>query len=168
MRIEYLVDHKAHLSTLADWQQREFGYLNPSLTIEQRRNRLCESLQQEDIPITLIALSEDGRPVGAASVLPRTITHTHLTPWLSSVVVPLEHRGKGIASALSLRAVAEAARLGFETLYLFTPRNESLYERLGWKIIEMSTHNGLPIAIMSRSTSLTSCCDGTSSIELQR
>ena len=36
---------------------------------------------------------------GSASILPTTITHSHLTPWLSSVYVPGEHRGKGIASA---------------------------------------------------------------------
>ena len=156
MRIEYLADHEEHLSTVAAWQQTEFGYLNPSITIEQRRSRLREALQKEGLPVTLIAISKDGTPVGFASVLSKTITHMHLTPWLSTIVVPPEHRGKGIASALSLRAAAEAARLGFDSVYLFTPRNESLYQRLGREILERSTHNGLPIAIMSRKASLAS------------
>jgi len=47
-----------------------------------------------------------------------TITHKHLTPWLSSVYVPGEFRGRGIASALSLRALAEAARLSFDKAWL--------------------------------------------------
>jgi len=70
--------------------------------------------------------------LGSASILPATITHQHLTPWLSSVYVPEAHRGKGIASALSRRAASEAGKLGFDRLYLFTPRSEALYARLGW------------------------------------
>lgn len=147
------MDCEEHLATVANWQQVEFGYLNPSVTIEQRRARLRESLQREGLPLTIVALSEEGQPIGAASLLPKTITHPHLTPWLSTVVVPPEFRGKGLASALSLRAVSEAARLGFKTLHLFTPRNESLYRRIGWETFEWSIHNGLSIAIMSRSTS---------------
>lgn len=152
MRIEFLADHDRHLSLVADWQQAEFGYLNPAVSLEQRRARLRESLQHAGLPLTLVALSEDGRALGAASLLPQTLTHPQLTPWLSSVVVPTEHRGRGVASALSLRALAEAARLGFETLHLFTPRNESLYARLGWSLLERSEYNGLPIAIMARPT----------------
>lgn len=153
IRIEHLLDCEEHLATVAEWQQTEFEYLNPSVTIVQRRSRLRESLQRENLPLTIVALSEEGRPMGAASILLTTITHMHLTPWLSAVVIPPEYRGKGLASALSLRAVSEAARLGFKTLHLFTPRNESLYKRIGWQTFEWSNHNGLPIAIMSRLTS---------------
>jgi GNAT superfamily N-acetyltransferase len=99
-------------------------------------------------------LSDDGTPAGSAGILTATITHTHLTPWLSSVYVPAEFRGKGIASALSTRAITEAARLGFEQMYLFTPQSESLYARLGWNTFERTEHNGLPITLMKRDTGL--------------
>ncbi len=157
MRIAYLADCERYLATVANWQQSEFGYLNPAITIEQRESRLRESLQRERVPLTLVAISEDDRPIGAASLLPKTITHAHLMPRLSTVVVPPEFRGKGIASALTLRAAAVAAELGFETLYLFTPRNESLYARLGWKTFEKSSHNGAPIAIMARPLAVEPC-----------
>ena len=152
MRIEYLKDCEEHLALVAEWQQAEFGYHNPAVTLEQRRLRLGESLQRDAIPLTLVALSTDGVPAGAASLLPKTVTHPHLTPWLSTVVVPPGFRGNGIASALSLRVAAEAARLGFEDVYLFTPKNESLYRRLGWRTLETSQHEGLPVTIMSRPT----------------
>jgi predicted N-acetyltransferase YhbS len=153
IRIEYLADCESHIPVIAAWQHSQFGYLNPAVTIEQRTTRLRASLQRECLPIALVAVSEEGQPVGAASILPTTITHKHLAPWLSTVFVPSELRRNGIASALSLRALAEAARLGFQTLYLFTPHNESLYAGLGWQCFERSTHNGLAIAIMSRPTS---------------
>jgi predicted N-acetyltransferase YhbS len=152
MQIDYLANHGHHLGELAKWQHAQFGYLNLSVTLEDRVGRLQHALQTNQLPISLVALSDDEQLVGAASILSATITHKHLTPWLSSVVVAPEHRGKGIASALSLRALDEAARIGFETLYLFTPRNESLYARLGWRLIERSDHNDIPLAIMARPT----------------
>lgn len=152
MRIDYLADNETHLPTVAAWQHAQFGYLNPSVTLEQRAEKLRHSLQKGKLPTTLVSLSDDGAPLGFACILPATITHKHLGPWLSSVFVPIEHRSKGIASALSLRAVAEAALAGFGEIYLFTPHNESLYARLGWKTFERSELNGLPIALMARPT----------------
>lgn len=152
MRIDYLADNEAHLSTVAAWQQAQFGYLNPSVTLEQRTEKLRHSLQKERLPTTLVSLANDGRLLGFASVLPSTLTHKHLGPWLSSVFVPAEHRRKGVASALSLRAVTEAALAGFQEIYLFTPHNESLYARLGWTTFDRSELNGSPIALMARPT----------------
>ncbi|MFZ6780203.1 GNAT family N-acetyltransferase [Undibacterium sp. Ji83W] len=154
MRIAYLADHAALIPVIAMWQQAEFGYLTPSVTIEQRVARLQQSLQKGALPVTLLALSSDDQIVGVASIFATTLTHKHLTPWLSAVFVPAEFRGKGIASALSLRAVEEAGAMGYDQLYLFTPRNESLYARLGWQVIENAKLDDTPVTIMSRATNL--------------
>ncbi len=102
--------------------------------------------------MALIALSEDGTLVGSAGILQTTITHKYLTPWLSSVYVPDKFRGKGIASKLSLRAVAEAATLGYKRLYLFTPLSEALYARIGWVTFERIEYNDVPLTPMERPT----------------
>jgi len=150
IRTEYLADHDVHLPQVAQWQHAQFGYLNPAGTLEQRADRLRDALHRDRLPMALVAVSEEGRLVGSASILAATLTHQHLTPWLSSVFVPPEMRGRGVASALSLRAVGEAARLGFETLYLFTPHSQSLYARLGWKTFDSMVHNGQPLTLMQR------------------
>ena len=152
MRIEYLADHPLHLPTVAAWQHAQFGYLNPATTIEDRTERLRLSLQKNALPIAFIALSENGALLGAAGILSTTIVHKHLTPWLSSVYVPDKFRGKGIASGLSLHAVAEAARLGHDRLYLFTPRSEALYARIGWQTFERIEYNGVQLTLMERPT----------------
>jgi predicted N-acetyltransferase YhbS len=149
--IDYLARHESHLPLVAQWQQGEFGYLNPADTLEGRTTRLRGALQTDRLPLCFIAVS-DGRPVGAAGIMPSTVTHKHLSPWLSSVFVPPEHRGNGIASALALWAVGEARRLGHDMLYLFTPRNEALYARLGWRTIDGAAHRGTVLTIMERST----------------
>ncbi len=151
IKIEYLADYPEYVPVVAAWQHAQFGYLTPLATLEDRTDRLNRSLQKDALPMALVALS-DGTIVGSAGILPATITHKHLTPWLSSVYVPGEHRGKGIASALSLRAVAEAAKLGYDRLYLFTPHNEKLYARIGWSTFEHIDHNGRALALMERQT----------------
>jgi N-acetylglutamate synthase-like GNAT family acetyltransferase len=156
VRLEYLADHPAHLPTVAAWQHAQFGYLTPSTTLEDRTERLHQQLQKEALPTAFIALSGNGALLGSAGILPATITHKHLTPWLSSVYVPDEFRGRGIASALSLRALAEAARLGFERLYLFTPHSEKLYARMGWRTFERIEHNGVPLTLMEREAAVVS------------
>ena len=153
MRIEHLVDHKHFIPTIAAWQQREFGYLTPNTTVEHRIERLNSAHDRERLPISLVALSDDGNSLlGTANVLATTLTHKHLSPWLSSVTVPPEHRGKSVASALSLAAASEAGRLGFGTIYLFTPRSESLYARLGWVTFDRVILNETSLAIMAKST----------------
>jgi predicted N-acetyltransferase YhbS len=147
--VEYLADHDYCLPQVAAWQHAEFGYLNPTGTLEQRAAKLRQSMRSDSLPIALVAL-DGGRLVGSASILKTTLTHQHLTPWLSSVFVPAEFRGQGIASLLSLRAAAEAARFGFGTLYLFTPHNESLYARIGWTTFDEVIHNGRRLAIMGK------------------
>ena len=151
IRIDHLFHWPEYVPTIAGWQQDQFGYLNPLGTVRQREQRLREATDPDRLPIALVALSEENLLVGSATIMATTLTHKHLTPWLSSVFVPPACRGKGIASALSMRAVEEAARLGFEALYLFTPQSESLYARLGWRTFDHAVHNGVPLAIMRRS-----------------
>jgi predicted N-acetyltransferase YhbS len=150
MKVEYLADHPSHLPTVAAWQHAQFGYLTPNATLEDRTERLRRSLQTDALPMAFVALSGSGTLLGSAGILPTTITHKHLTPWLSSVYVPESHRGKGIASALSLRAASETAKLGFDRLYLFTPRSEALYGRIGWRTFERIDFNGVPLTLMER------------------
>jgi N-acetylglutamate synthase-like GNAT family acetyltransferase len=153
VRIEHLMDWKHCIPTVAAWQQVEFGYLNPTGTAEQRAERLSAASERGRLPISLVALSEDRNElVGSANLVATMLTHKHLSPWLSSVVVPSQFRGKAIASKLALAAVAEASRLGFDTIYLFTPHNESLYARLGWTTFDRTEINGVGAYVMSRNT----------------
>jgi N-acetylglutamate synthase-like GNAT family acetyltransferase len=149
LRIEYLADHLSHLPRLAEWHYAEFGYLNPENTVERYVERLTASLQRSELPTTFIALREDTL-LGSASLVRRTITHQHFSPWLSSVYVDPQYRGRGIASALVGRVERAAAEIGSEKIYLFTPSSEKLYASLGWELMEYSRHQDLEIAIMSK------------------
>lgn len=148
IQIQSLADNLCHLPTLAAWHHAQFGYLNPAVTIEQRTEKLTASAQKGKLPLTMIAICEN-QLLGSASLLPRTITHPHLSPWLSSVYVAPEFRNKKIGSALTQHIVQEAANMGIEKVYLFTPDAESLYASLGWEVIEYSEYRGHRLTIMS-------------------
>jgi N-acetylglutamate synthase-like GNAT family acetyltransferase len=154
IKIAYLCDHPEFLPHIAEWQFAQFGYLNPQASVAQRADKLREALQNDRLPIALIAIDSDGELAGSANIVATTLTHKHLTPWLSSVFVPPEWRGRSIASALSLRANDEAARLGYEKLYLFTPSSENLYTRLGWKTFDRTSYNDVGLSIMLRDTNV--------------
>ncbi len=153
IEIHHLLDHSHHIPTVAAWQQAEFGYLSPNGSIEQRAERLRGASDKARLPISLVAIATNGADlVGSANIVATTLTHKHLTPWLSSVFVPSAQRGRGIASKLSLAAISEADRLGFEKIYLFTPKSEALYARLGWETFEQTAINGVPVCLMARAT----------------
>jgi N-acetylglutamate synthase-like GNAT family acetyltransferase len=149
LRVEYLAGHASHLPRLAEWHHAEFGYLNPANTVQRYVERLTASLQRSDLPTTFIALRGDTL-LGSASLVRQTITHQHLSPWLSSVYVDPQYRGGGIASALVGRVERAAAEIGSEKIYLFTPSSEKLYASLGWELMEYSRYQELKIAIMSK------------------
>jgi N-acetylglutamate synthase-like GNAT family acetyltransferase len=149
LQLAYLADHVSCVPQLAEWHHAEFGYLNPANTVQVYVERLNASLRKSDVPITFIALRDDVL-LGSASLVRQTITHRHLSPWLSSVYVDPAQRGGGIASALVGRIEEAAAGMGFEEIYLFTPSSEKLYARLGWQLLEYSSHHDLRIAIMSK------------------
>jgi GNAT superfamily N-acetyltransferase len=125
VQIGDFADHVSYLPRLAEWHYAEFGYLNPSNTLERYVERLSASLQRSDLPKTFIALRGDTL-LGSASLVRQTITHQHLSPWLSSVYVDPQYRGTGIASTLVKTVERAAADTGSEKIYLFTPSSEKL------------------------------------------
>jgi len=69
--IDYLARHEQFLPLIAEWQMAEFGYLSPADTLADRMTRLARALQTTALPLALVALSDDGELVGAASLQPR-------------------------------------------------------------------------------------------------
>lgn len=68
-------------------------------------------------------------------------------------------QGRGVASALMARAVAEAAARGFERMRLWTPQGSRqarrFYEREGWSAtgaVRETSGLGLPVVEYQRST----------------
>ncbi len=87
-------------------------------------------------------------PVGFAALKRDSIpSHAHLAPWAGAGYVLPEHRGRGIGGELLRALVAQAASLGYPTVYCGTSTANRLLERSGWQRIETIVHAGKPLAI---------------------
>lgn len=105
-------------------------------------------LNDDFIPSTWFA-EDNATLLGSAAIIESDMeTHPTLTPWMASVFVAPEHRGKGVGSALVKHVVASAREAGHNAIYLFTPDQEALYTKLGWKTLQADTYRGCQVTIM--------------------
>lgn len=149
MEIDFLVNHPRFITPLAIWQHAMWGNLNPNATLAGRIERLQSHTGQPAIPTTVVAFAGD-TPYGSASLVKNDLTtRPDLSPFLASVYVGEAFRGRGVASALVQRVMAEAKTLGVEKLYLITPDQQRLYSRLGWEEEETIAYRGEDVSLMS-------------------
>jgi len=145
--IKNLTEEPDHLQMLASWHHREWSFLNPAETLEDRIGRMQLYLNTDLIPGTFIAI--DGYLLGSAAIVEHDMDNKpSLTPWLASVFVAPEHRLKGVGSKLVLHVMAQAKDHGIRRLYLFTPDKQSFYLKLGWTTMCTERYHGHEVTIM--------------------
>ena len=89
--------------------------------------------------------------LGTASVkLFELPSHHDKTHWLGEVFIPKVMRGRGIGSALITDCVRRSIDIGIQALYLYTPDQQKLYERFGWREVEQSMVDGEAVSVMVR------------------
>lgn len=149
MKIHNLSDHPECIPILAEWHFREWQHLNPARTIEKRIEFLHRCTANDDLPLMLVAVDEQGSPAGTAALVEHDMdTRTNLSPWLASVFVAPPFRRRGIGSQLVQAVMTAGAKAKFETLYLFTTDQAPLYSRLGWHKIATEPYHGHQVVVM--------------------
>ncbi len=144
LRVEYLPDNEAIISTLAKWHNGMW----PHGSVEYRKMHLRSQVGSRGIPTTFVAISGETL-LGSASLVPQDLkVRQELSPWMATVFVGLKYRKQGAGSAMVKRVVKEAARLKTEALYLFTPDKEKFYLSLGWSLIERINYRNEEQSIM--------------------
>lgn len=148
IRIENLAARPAFAPILASWVQAEWGHLLPGRTEEMLVAEFQLRAMTRVIPESFVAVAGD-RPIGMASLVADDMTtRPALSPWLAAVYVVPEFRNKRIGSSLVRVVMEDAARLGLERLYLFTPDQMAFYRRLGWQTFERTSYRGEDVVIM--------------------
>jgi GNAT superfamily N-acetyltransferase len=150
LRIVPLVERPELVDQVAAWGFAEWGHLNPGQTLQSRTADIRERMSVDRVPIVLVALDDTDSLVGTASLLFDDLEGDPRNPWLASVFVPAERRGKGIASALVAAIEDAARRLRYPTLYLFTTSAARLYAGLGWRALERREYRGEHIQVMDK------------------
>jgi len=149
VQIETLAGHPEWMGLLAGWHFAEWHRLYPEWTIETAQEELTRHSDPNRIPLTLVAV-DGNEAVGSVSLVEKDLAGwDHFKPWLASLYVRPDRRGQGIGKLLVWRAVAEARRLDFTELYLFTPGQQAFYAALSWRFIAHTAAAGEPVSVMS-------------------
>ncbi len=133
----------------ARWAWEEWGRAK-GRALETIVERIAGRTARIGLEQTVVAL-EDGAPVATASLTAQDAeSRPDLSPWLASVFVAPEARGRGYARVV-VTAIESAARTsGFGTLWLFTNSAPWLYAGLGWRDEGTVTEGGKTHALMRR------------------
>ena len=75
-------------------------------------------------------------------------TRPELTPWLAGLYVVPAYRRRGIGHRLVQAAIAKASEFRVEKLYLYTPGAERFYAALGWRLLEHTQYQEIPVSVM--------------------
>ena len=150
MRIEPIATHRGHVATLAAWHHAAWGQLYSHWTYEVAFAELDEHASRtQGLPTTLLAL--DGEELlGSVSLVFEDAPELqeHGSPWLASLYVKPEARGRGVGAQLARAAVARAAQEGVGELFLFTPEHRDFYARLGWRPLARTALKGTAVDLM--------------------
>jgi GNAT superfamily N-acetyltransferase len=150
LNIAYPADHPEAIPVLAEWFGREWGGLDPRNTAEGFGERLPSRANRDRLPICLLGLADD-EPVATATLKFREIEYARAADfWLGSVYVREDARGRGHGRTIVAAAEAVAAAKGFTPLYLYTPRKDALYRRLGWRTVGETIADGKRATVMSK------------------
>lgn len=133
LQIVPLYEKPEFASTCAAWSFGQWGCHYDNKTLENSiKNYELRASNTETLPLTWIGIINE-KIVGMISLV--ECDHEDrkdLTPWLASMFVHPDFRRKGYASKLIQHLHENAKKLGFNTLYLFTPDMKVLYDKNGW------------------------------------
>jgi len=134
---------------VARWLWEEWGR-KKGRPFERTHGMIAARTARQGLEQCFVAL-EDGAPVGTASLAAEDAdSRPDLSPWLASVFVAPEARGRGYARVL-VTAVESAARVaGFPTLWLFTDSAARIYASLGWVDAGTVADHGRGYVLMRR------------------
>lgn len=153
VEIHYLGDHADVIPIVAKWIYDEWSFLYPGKTSKYIESLFRERLHKKRLPLTLVAF-ERGKPVGTVSLKAFDMeTRRNLTPWVTSLYVVKQWRGRGIGSSLMKAVEQKAAELGIQKLFLLTADSDlagRLYSGLGWKVREKPIYHSYRVIIMEK------------------
>ncbi len=150
MRIDAIGRYPQYIPDLAAWHHAEWGPLYDDWTLEAATTELVDHATRTSLPTTLLLMDGDTL-LGSVSLLieDAPALQDRGSPWLGSLYMRPEARGRGGGRVLVDAAVAHAAREGVALLRLFTLWHEDFYAALGWQVAERTALHGTPVVIMS-------------------
>jgi|688.fasta_scaffold49742_3 GNAT superfamily N-acetyltransferase len=135
---------------LADRHGAEWGHLYSDWDSTVARAEFAAHKTDGSLPATLL-LREGGRPAGSVSLIHGDCeARQDLDPWLASLYVFPEFRGRGHAHRLIEAAVRHAAEAAQRQLHVFSESAGGLFRQHGFKLLERASLRGTTVEILRR------------------
>ncbi len=135
MEILSLADVPEFLPQIARWNNEEWpSYYDGEFDKALEYHR--QTMTKNTVP-TCFAAVEGSTLAGTVSLLLHDMEiRAGYSPWLGSLYVSEQYRGRGLARQLIQHCMAAAARQKVESLYVWTRELRPLFESLGWDHLE--------------------------------
>lgn len=148
-RFAWLSETPQYAQQLAEWHVVEWSPLIPGFNVPDMLAEFATHDGGLKIPTTLIALEGDAL-LGSVSLLENDHDDIRAySPWLASLYVRPDQRGRGLGVELARRCEDIARRIGVERLYLYTSGQEDFYRKLGWQDVATVSLRGVCATVMS-------------------
>lgn len=148
MQVSHVKYFQNWIPIIAKWIYEEWSYAFPMRTLQEIQKALFGRMNENEMPITLIAHDERG-VLGTASLKASDMEILpELTPWLSSVFVHPDYRGQGVATVLVAEIEKIARQQGFARIHVFNPITQGVFEKMGWSVLQTVQYGGKELGIL--------------------
>jgi N-acetylglutamate synthase-like GNAT family acetyltransferase len=150
LQIRFLADVPQHVDQLADWHHAQWQHLYADWTRKIASVELFDHTLRKTVPTSLVLL-ENEVLLGSVSLLEvdAEALSSIGSPWLASLYVKPEERGKGHGAQLVKALIQHAKNISISEIFLFTPEHKIFYQQLGWKELHQASLNGEIVDVMS-------------------
>lgn len=143
-----LEDRNDLAATCAKWNHKEWG--QAAGATEEEIVAALHALIHSTDGQTVRAALWNGELAGFVLLIHNDLdSHPQLKPWVASLLVAPEFRGRGIAKALMTSIEAAACELGYSEAYLYTDKPD-LYRKIAWTDFEELTGDDEGMLILNK------------------
>ena len=147
---DFLQNHPAFVLRLVEHSGREWEHLYDGWGRKEALREYAAQHTDGALPLSLVAM-EKAELLGAVSLISEDLPGFEpWNPWLASLFVLPQHRGRGVAAFLVREAEKMLRQNGIRTAYLFTESAQGLFFKLGWQPVEETFCHGHPVTIFKK------------------
>jgi GNAT superfamily N-acetyltransferase len=151
--VELLADNLHLAPTIGEIRWREWGHPPEPDRLDWWVNITERESGREALPVTWVAIDNDGQAVGAVGLGEFDIAERRdRSPWMLGMIVAIERRNLGIGSQLLGALEVWAHQRGYVQVWVATGgRAVDFYEKCGWTLVEIINHpSGESMSILTK------------------